>query len=141
MPDVAPIDRLAQQSDAVAAADPDPADRPRRIRPAAYAADRARGITSTDPANRARWIRSTANPADRAGGITSANPADRAGGIRSSSHDATSYFMLFRGQRLHELLDYFRRDLGALHQLAAGIHDGLAEIGDPQVLPQEQQCR
>ena len=48
---------------------------------------------------------------------------------------------LFRGQRLHELLDYFGRDLGALHQLAAGIHDSLAEIGDPQVLPQEKQRR
>ena len=136
-----PIDRLAQQPNAVAAADPDAADRPRRIRPTAHAADRARGIANANSADRARGIRPTANATDWSWGISSANATNRSGGVRSSSHDATSYFVLCRGQRLHELLDYFRRDLCALHQGAAGIHDGLAKIGDPQVLPQEQQCR
>jgi hypothetical protein len=87
-----PIDRLAQQPDAVAASDTDPADWARRVRSAADTADGAGGISTANPANRPRWIRSTANAANRARRISTANPADRAGGIRSYStyHDVDS---------------------------------------------------
>jgi len=93
-PDVAPIDRLAQQPDAVAPPDPDPANRPRWIRPAADTANRAGGISHANPAHRAGGIRSTTNAANKSRGISSANPAHRAGGIRSSSHDTTSCLAL-----------------------------------------------
>ena len=140
---------LAQQPDAVAASDADPADRARGIRSTADTTDTADATRSSDTADTADATRSSdttdtadatrssgttdaANTANRARGIRArANPADRSGGIRSSSHDATSYFVLFRGQRLHELLHYFGSNLGALHQLAAGIHNGLAEVGNP----------
>ena len=42
---------------------------------------------------------------------------------------------LFGGEFLLELLEYLGSDLYALHQPATGIHDGFAEIGDPQVFP------
>ena len=121
--------RLAQQPDAVAASNADAAYRSRRIRPA------------THPADRARRVRPTANAADRPGGISSANPANRARGIRSSSHDAASCLVLCRGEFLFELLDDFGRNLCALHQVTAGIDDGLAEIGGPQILPQDEHRR
>jgi len=122
---------LAQQPDAVAASDADPADRARGIRSTADTTDTADATRSSDT-TRSSGTTDAANTANRARGIRArANPANRSGGIRSSSHDATSYFVLFRGQRLHELLHYFGSNLGALHQLAAGIHNGLAEVGNP----------
>jgi hypothetical protein len=114
--------RLAQQPDAVAAS--------------ANPADRAGGIRSTaHPADRAGGIRPAADPTDRSRGIPRTNAANRSGGIRSSSHDASSCLVLFRGEVQLELLDHFGSDLYTLDQNAAGIHDGLAEIGDPQILP------
>jgi hypothetical protein len=127
--------RLAQQPDAVAAS-ANPADRAGGIRSTANPADRSRGVRSTThPAGGAGGIRPAADPTDRSRGIPRTNAANRSGGIWSSSHDASSSLVLFRGEVLLELLDHFGSDLYALHQNAAGIHDSLAEIGDPQILP------
>ena len=84
---------LAQQSDAVAAADADAADKARGIRSAADPADQSRGIPNADAANRARGIRSTPDPADQTRGIPNANSANGARGIRTSStyHDVASF--------------------------------------------------
>ena len=53
---------------------------------------------------------------------------------------ASGFPVLFRGEFLFELLDYLRSNLCALHQLATSLQDGFAEIGDPQILPQDEHC-